>query len=170
MNRSADEIRKTNVEKMGAQLGEVYSALWQEVAVGHFYWKEYIELFGTKSERIELLNETAPHFFYMLQEELWESNEYTKSPFEVFPIGKHNTGLPTLSTGGAGARLGVCANAGDERSTSAKDDFSFQPPDQLTTPQSYRTAYRRCRQSTSIDQQPVEIADRNQHYGPVLVG
>jgi hypothetical protein len=48
--------------------------------------------------------------------------------------------------------------------------FSFQPPDQLTTPQSYRTAYRRCRQSTSIDQQPVEIADRNQHYGPVLVG
>ena len=52
-----------------------------------------------------------------------QSNEYTKSPFEVFPIGKHNTGLPTLSIGGAGARLGVCANAGDERSTSAKDDF-----------------------------------------------
>jgi hypothetical protein len=52
-----------------------------------------------------------------------QSNEYTKSPFEVFPIGKHNTGLPTLSIGGAGARFGVCANAGDERSTNAKDAF-----------------------------------------------
>jgi hypothetical protein len=52
-----------------------------------------------------------------------QSNEYTKSPFEVFPIGKHNTGLPTLSIGGAGARFGVCAKAGDERSTNAKDAF-----------------------------------------------
>jgi AbiU2 len=74
MNRSADEIKKTNVEKMGAPLGEVYSALWQEVAVAHFYWKEYVELFGTKPERITLLNETAPHFFHMLQAELWESS------------------------------------------------------------------------------------------------
>jgi hypothetical protein len=48
-----------------------------------------------------------------------QSNEYTKSPFEVFPIGKHSTGLPTLSIGGAGARFGVCA----ERSTNAKDAF-----------------------------------------------
>jgi hypothetical protein len=38
-----------------------------------------------------------------------QSNEYTKSPFAVFPIGKHFTGSPTLSTGGAGARFGVCA-------------------------------------------------------------
>jgi hypothetical protein len=52
-----------------------------------------------------------------------QSNEYTKSPFEVFPIGKHNTGLPTLSIGGAGARFGVWANVGDERSTNAKDAF-----------------------------------------------
>jgi hypothetical protein len=52
-----------------------------------------------------------------------QSNEYTKSPFEVFPIGKHNTGLPTLSIGGAGARFEVCANAGDERRTNAKDAF-----------------------------------------------
>jgi len=74
MNRSAGEIKKANVEKMGAPLGEVYSALWQEVAVGHFYWKEFVELFGTKAERITLLNETAPHFFRMLQDELWEAS------------------------------------------------------------------------------------------------
>jgi hypothetical protein len=74
MDRSAEETKKLNVEKMGAPLGEVYSALWQEVAVAHFYWKEYVELFGTKHERITLLNETAPHFFRMLQDELWETS------------------------------------------------------------------------------------------------
>src|SRR5258705_9332453 len=50
-----------------------------------------------------------------------QSNEYTNSPFVVFPIGKHFTGSPTLSTGGAGARFGVCANAGDVISTSANE-------------------------------------------------
>src|SRR6266404_8610598 len=41
----------------------------------------------------------------------------------LFPIGIHFTGLPTLSTGGAGARFGVCANAGDARSTSTYAAF-----------------------------------------------
>ena len=50
-----------------------------------------------------------------------QSNEYTNSPFVVFPIDKHFTGSPTLSTGGAGARFGVCANAGDVISTSANE-------------------------------------------------
>jgi hypothetical protein len=74
MDRSTDEAKKANVEKMGAPLGEVYSALWQAVAVIHFHWNEYVELFGTKPERITLLNETAPHFFRMLQDELWETS------------------------------------------------------------------------------------------------
>jgi len=38
-------------------------------------------------------------------------------------MGKHFMGLPTLSTGGAGARFGVCAKAGDEMSMSAKAIF-----------------------------------------------
>jgi len=38
----------------------------------HFHWKEYVDLFGTKPGRIELLNRAAPHFFRMLQDELWE--------------------------------------------------------------------------------------------------
>ena len=59
--------------KDGEPLGALFSALWQEVAVLHFHWKEYVELFGTKPERIALLNRAAPHFFRMLQDELWES-------------------------------------------------------------------------------------------------
>ena len=53
-----------------------------------------------------------------------QSNEYTKSPFEVFPIGKHNTGLPTLSIGG-GRRLrrGKC---GQPLCRAGTADFSFR--------------------------------------------
>ena len=58
---------------MGEPLGGVYSALWQAVSLVHHYWNEYVgNYFGTKPERIILLNETAPQFFRMLQDELWE--------------------------------------------------------------------------------------------------
>jgi hypothetical protein len=34
-------------------------------------WKDYAELFGTKPKRIDILNQAAPQFFRMLQDELW---------------------------------------------------------------------------------------------------
>jgi AbiU2 len=73
-NRSADEAKTANIGKMGEPLGALYSALWQSVSTIHFYWKEYVELFGTKPERIDLLNRAAPAFFRMLQDELWENS------------------------------------------------------------------------------------------------
>jgi AbiU2 len=74
VDRTAEEAKTANIEKMGEPLGTLFSALWQEVAVLHFHWQEYVELFGTKPERIDLLNRAAPHFFRMLQDELWESS------------------------------------------------------------------------------------------------
>lgn len=73
VDRTADEAKKANIEKMGEPLGTLFSTLWQEVAILHFHWKEYAELFGTKPERITLLNRAAPAFFRMIQDELWES-------------------------------------------------------------------------------------------------
>ena len=57
----------------GQALGEQYSALWQEVAWLHAKWGEYVELFGTKSSRVDLLNEAAPYFFGQLQYTLWSA-------------------------------------------------------------------------------------------------
>ena len=74
MDRTAEDAKKANISKMGEPLGTLYSALWQAVATIHFHWKEYVELFGTKPERIGLLNRAAPTFFRMLQDELWESS------------------------------------------------------------------------------------------------
>ena len=72
-DQTADEFKRQCIEKMGEQLGSQFSALWQEVAVLHLNWKEYVELFGTKPERVEILNRAAPMFFHMIQNEGWEA-------------------------------------------------------------------------------------------------
>jgi len=69
---TADEARTEYISKMGRDLGEVYHHLWQEVAFVHQKWDEYVELFGTKPSRIDLMNEAAPAFFRMIQDSLWE--------------------------------------------------------------------------------------------------
>lgn len=69
--QTTEESTKLHIEKMGQPLGEVYSALWQAVATIFVYWKEYVELFGAGSKRIGILNQSAPRFFRMLQDELW---------------------------------------------------------------------------------------------------
>jgi hypothetical protein len=70
---TAEEAKARNIEKIGQALGEHYSALWQEVAWLYRKWGEYVELFGTKLSRIDLLNRAAPAFFHMLQDALWEN-------------------------------------------------------------------------------------------------
>lgn len=72
-NQSAEEFEKKNVAKMGNPLGSQFSALWQEVAVVHLNWKEYVELFGRKPQRVDMLNRAAPMFFHMVQNEIWEA-------------------------------------------------------------------------------------------------
>jgi hypothetical protein len=71
-DRTAEEAEKHYIEKMGEALGTQYYALWQEVAWLHRKWAEFVELFGSKPTRIELLNQTAPAFFRMGQDVLWE--------------------------------------------------------------------------------------------------
>jgi hypothetical protein len=69
---TAEETRLHHIETMGEPLGCVYSALWQEVAYIHHKWSEFLELFGKKESRINLLNDAAPHFFQIVQDVLWE--------------------------------------------------------------------------------------------------
>lgn len=56
---------------MGESLGVQYAYLWQELVSLHHKWDEYVELFGTKPSRIELLNKAASNFFGYLQHALW---------------------------------------------------------------------------------------------------
>lgn len=71
-HQTADEAKAECIAKLGADLGEHYSALWQELAWIHSKWVEYVTLFGANEQRIEMLNETAPRFFRTVQDSLWE--------------------------------------------------------------------------------------------------
>jgi hypothetical protein len=68
--QNADEIKRRNVEKMGPELGAQFAELWQRVVRVHVHWAEFVEMFGTKPERLKLMNRTAPAFFHMLRSEL----------------------------------------------------------------------------------------------------
>jgi hypothetical protein len=57
-----------NIAKMGRELGIQYSHLWQEVAWLHAKWGEFTVLFGSKKERIDLLNQAASGFFKIVQD------------------------------------------------------------------------------------------------------
>jgi hypothetical protein len=69
---TAAEAKIRNIEAMGVDLGEPYDALWQQLAALHRKWEEYVVLFGSKPERIELLNKSAPAFFRIVQDSLFE--------------------------------------------------------------------------------------------------
>ncbi len=72
VHRTAQEAKQHYIEKMGPDLGSHFAALWQEVASLHMKWEEYVALFGTSPERVETLNKTAPKYFRMLQDVLFE--------------------------------------------------------------------------------------------------
>ena len=61
-NRTAEEVKQHHIDKMGKELGTIFNALWNE----------YVELFGTKPSRIDLLNRSAPIFFKVVEQTLWK--------------------------------------------------------------------------------------------------
>jgi len=71
-HRTAKEVEQHPIEVMGEELGTLYHALWNELGWLFSKWGEYVELFGTKPSRIELVNRVAGHFFRIVQDSLWE--------------------------------------------------------------------------------------------------
>jgi hypothetical protein len=70
---TAEEVKKDHLAELGEDLGSLYHELWNEVVRLHTKWDEYVELFGTKPSRLELLNSSAPLFFRIVQDSLWEN-------------------------------------------------------------------------------------------------
>jgi AbiU2 len=99
ISMTPDQLAKRNIDKMGEALGKQYTILFREVSTLHLYWKQYLELFGTNQKRIDRLNQSAPLFFSMLQNELFQTNllhiaRLTDSPKSV---GKDNLTLQNLT-------------------------------------------------------------------------
>lgn len=96
---TAAQSKAANIAVMGDEVGAIYSALWQEVGWIHRKWADYVALFGTKPERLELLNRAAPSFFRYVQDSIWEDvllhlARLTDPPKSA---GKRNLSLKRLS-------------------------------------------------------------------------
>lgn len=71
-NLTPEEVKQNYIDKMGLEIGELFNALWQDVVRLHVKWEEYVQLFGTKKSRVDLLNSSAPQSFTIYQELLWD--------------------------------------------------------------------------------------------------
>jgi hypothetical protein len=70
---SAEEAKAAYIAKMGEELGTQFAQLWQDVVFLCKVWTEFVELFGTKPSRVELLNMAAPRMTRVIQDALWEA-------------------------------------------------------------------------------------------------
>jgi hypothetical protein len=66
-----EEARKEYERVMGPQLGEVYHLLWNQCALLHIHWEEYLDLFGKDQEQFDVMNGFAASLFKTIQDALW---------------------------------------------------------------------------------------------------
>ena len=66
-HRTSDEVLRDYQKKMGVELGDEFNRLYNECAWLHLKWRDYRALFGTSSDRIDLLNAAAGGFFVMIE-------------------------------------------------------------------------------------------------------
>jgi hypothetical protein len=67
------EHRRQYEATLGPELGSVFAELWQEVAWLHTVWGEYRAIFADSPAQLDIANEAAGAFFYMMQKVLWEA-------------------------------------------------------------------------------------------------
>jgi AbiU2 len=68
---SAEKVQKQHVKILGLELGLTYHALYNDCLWLHVKWRQYVELYGTKQERVDLLNRAAGVFFRIAQDTLY---------------------------------------------------------------------------------------------------
>jgi hypothetical protein len=69
--RNAEETMSYYKQHMGTKLGTAFYAIVADVQLLHAKWGDYVELFGVKPSRIDLLNQVAPDVFARFQDTLF---------------------------------------------------------------------------------------------------
>ncbi len=70
--RTPEQVEQLYVDSLGVEFGTVFHRLVDECTWLHWKWGEYVTLFGSEPERIDLLNESASAFFRMAQDTVWD--------------------------------------------------------------------------------------------------
>ena len=95
---TAEEVLDQYCRAMGPELGKQFGRLWNECAWLHHLWHEYVVLFGSKPERIDLLNDAAGAFFRLVQDTFWDATLLQLARLTDPPrsVGKDNLTLERL--------------------------------------------------------------------------
>jgi hypothetical protein len=72
MRRSAEELKQERIDAMGHDLGLLFDSIYNETVFLKFKWIEFTELYGTNGKRIDLMNRSAPWFFFIVQRVLFQ--------------------------------------------------------------------------------------------------
>jgi hypothetical protein len=64
-------VRDEHLSVLGAEFGEFYHALQNEVIWAYAKWLEYKNLYATSPDRVVLLNRAGPFLFRVVQDVLW---------------------------------------------------------------------------------------------------
>jgi hypothetical protein len=67
-----EESHQEYMRAMGPELGERYHILWNQCALLHMKWDNYVEMFGSDQEQFDVMNGVAPGFFNLVQSTFWE--------------------------------------------------------------------------------------------------
>lgn len=68
-----EDLKAEAIKKLGYEFGIVFIHLKNEVLTLESNWNEFVILFGTNKERINLMNQVAKHFFGILQSSMFEN-------------------------------------------------------------------------------------------------
>ena len=72
-SQTAEQVLEHQKEVLGEEFGLQFYALHNDLVWLYTRWFQFKQLFSTNEKRIELMNQTAPSFFRMLQLTLWEN-------------------------------------------------------------------------------------------------
>lgn len=92
---TAEEAKENYIAAMGEPLGALFHSLWQDVAWLYRKWDNYVQLYGSKASRVDLLNRSAPGFFRVVQDAVWEGILLHIARLTDPP---HSVGKPNLTT------------------------------------------------------------------------
>lgn len=101
IQRIGEEAKSDYIKQMGQELGIQFYRLWEEFLWLDMKWGEYDAMYGAGSNRIDLLNEAAPTFFWMVEKVFWEDmllhiSRLTDPPSSNGKNGKKNLTIKNL--------------------------------------------------------------------------
>jgi AbiU2 len=153
---TTDDAKRRHIELMGSELGSIFHALSSELTWLYAKWEEYVELFGTKSSRVDLLNKAAGQFFRVIQDSLWEDSLLHVARLTDPPssLGKGNLSVRRLP--------GLIKDAEVKQNVEALVNVALEKSEFCRDWRNRRIAHRDLRLALEMSAEPLLPASRDQ--------